>query len=572
MPMPRLSRHFGLIMWAIVLGLLAMAYSPALTRSHVEGFSYFTETMARLYPDTASFDPLWPVNAQFFYASRPGVVWALVPLTWIAPGSAYNLLMWLTMPAFLAGVVCVAKRWSQGPWLAAVASLLVLPVAQDVTFFHNDNIVAITLSLWGIYLLLGSDRPLAIFCAGALVSFAMFCRLDQLLLFPLFAGLAASSATGPKEVLTRWGLLILSFVVVTGLAALIDPAVANPFERIAIATGTEALWDRGRPLPLSLARDARTALVAFGVGAWAILLGVLSAVLHARSADNQRRRVFQLVLLIVYPGVIYLFTVGKYYDPRGYLTMMPMIATLAALGLRYVANASGPAAWGSRAVIAAMLLVPGYPTPRETESAPPTTSGRIWYGPTWRLWQRAKFHAPEATVARLVDTMTGQAKPMIVLTADWNDDRRLQYALVQGDFAPKPMPDPTCADIMEYWVHPDGARLYHLRAHFPFLSQFFGRSAALMLNQGFDCLDKFPSDARFAIRPVGETLFTDLRKPFIEMDPDEWYEITETDIGMAKARAREMMTEFHDTMGPDEIARRVEQMSREALDQPATLH
>jgi hypothetical protein len=145
----------AVLLWAAVLVLLAVALSPVLTRSHVEGFTYFTETMAFLVPDAVRADPLWAMNHRYFYLSRPGVVWAMAPLAHLAPGQAYDLLMWIALPVFLAGLVSFARVWSGARWLSCIAALLALPIAVEVNFFHNDNVLATGLSLWALVLVLG---------------------------------------------------------------------------------------------------------------------------------------------------------------------------------------------------------------------------------------------------------------------------------------------------------------------------------------------------------------------------------------------------------------------------------
>ena len=60
-----LMRRREIALWVAVTGLLALAVSPVLTRSHVEGFTYFTETLSILLPDLSHADPLWSLTRGF---------------------------------------------------------------------------------------------------------------------------------------------------------------------------------------------------------------------------------------------------------------------------------------------------------------------------------------------------------------------------------------------------------------------------------------------------------------------------------------------------------------------------
>jgi hypothetical protein len=516
-------------LWGAVLALLAVAFWPVLTRSHVEGFSYFTETLSTLVPDIGPGDPLWALGRDYFYLSRPGVVWALAPLSDLFPGHSYNLLMWLTMPVFLSGMVVVARVASGASWLSCVATLLVLPIAIEANFFNNDNLLAVSLSLWTTILLLWRPGMATIFVAGALYSLAVLCRLDQVLLAPFFGVLVILHAPRASSAALRVVSMAAGFFVVHGLFALLDPQAANPFARIAAVTEADALWDRSTSVLLAaLLRDASAVLLAVGVGLPAIAAGAIAVVRRAaRDAGMATGRLGALRawalpgLLIGYPVFVYALTLGKYYDPRALMTLLPMLAPLAAMGLqRWVfgpllgaerASSRSPAMKGMMAALLVLpCLVPGVPLlpnvlplPPETENAPPTLTGRIWYGAEWRDWQEANFHAREAAAEAFVDNSVKPGGPSGVLTTDWNDDRRLQYVLAARGFAPADVPEGPCQSVAELWTHPDGASLLHVRTHVPFLLPAAAYTAALYLTHGADCMATLPPDARYLVHPEG---------------------------------------------------------------------
>ncbi len=96
------------LLWFGVVTLIAYTLLPIMTRSHLEGFTYLTETMSLLLPDIAATDPLWDIGSSYFYLSRPGTIWLMAPLSKLVPGSGYTLLMWLAMPVFLFGMVVLS--------------------------------------------------------------------------------------------------------------------------------------------------------------------------------------------------------------------------------------------------------------------------------------------------------------------------------------------------------------------------------------------------------------------------------------------------------------------------------
>jgi hypothetical protein len=419
----------GLCLWALVLVLLLIYLVPTVSRSHVEGFSYFTETMSMQLPDLAAADPLWPINRDFYYMTRPGVVWIMAPLSGLFPGRGYDILMWIVMPVFLSGLVLTTRRLGGASWLASVAVLLFLPIAIEANFFTNDNLLATGLSLWAIVIVTGARGAVAVAVAGALFSLATLVRLDQLLLAPFLVALMVLHARDGRAVLVGMLAAAAGFAIVHGAVALLDPRAANILLRISLASGADALWDR---LPASgiiaVVRDTSAALIAFGAGIPAIVAGARTLARRAeRAASGAPRRGEALrfwampILLMGYPIFIYALTIGKYYDPRGFMTVLPMIAPLAAVGLQHhvfgplLGDPNVPARsrlWTSvvAAVLVLPVLVPGVPIlqrvlplPVETENAPPTLTGRVWYHEAWRNWQETNFHAPERRVAALVD-------------------------------------------------------------------------------------------------------------------------------------------------------------------------
>lgn len=546
------------VVWVAILVLLAVALSPVLTRSHLEGFTYFNETMASLVPDLAVADPLWSMNQRFFHLSRPGVVWAMAPLASVTPGQAYDLLMWIALPLFLGGLVTVARLWGGVRWLSAVAALLTLPIALEGNFFNNDNVLATGLSLWALVLVIGGQGLSGVAGAGVLYGAAVLCRLDQVLLGPLFAILLVLHATSVPVALRRLAAMGAGFALVHGALALIDPKAANLLLRLSVVTETDRLWGRDvGALPLLMIRDASAMLIAVGAGLPVLVAGATALIARSRTGGTPARAL--PFLLIGYPGFIYALTIGKYYDPRGLMVMLPMLTPLAALGLdRWVIGPllGDPPRTGLwrplRGAVAALLLLPVFvpgvplvehvlPIDEETENAPPTLTGRLWYGRAWRDWQE-DFHRPDAEAAAFLDDLiAGEDDPVVVVTTDWTEDRRLQNrALVRGFTPAGPAPG-LCAGISEVWTHGDGTMLIHLRTHIPFLRLAEANSAALFLARGADCLRSQPEARRVAVSDRGVDLTWRAAGIDLRPRPGGYFAVTDADIAALEALAAETL-------------------------------
>ncbi|MEM9437573.1 MAG: hypothetical protein AAGA15_11070 [Pseudomonadota bacterium] len=542
----RSLRHMYGVVVVLVIGF---ALWPAFSRTHLEGFTYFVETMSILQ-DATSLDPLWSVNDAFFYLSRPGMVWAMVPFSALSPGNGYALLMGLATPLFLSGAVIVARCVSGASWAACLGALLAVPITIEAHFFFNDNVLANALSLWAMVLLFWSRKVAVLFAAGALYSAAILVRLDQVLLAPYFALLVFALGPNWRSTFACLAAAFAGFAAIHGAFALLDPTAANPLARIAIAARADALWDRSTgSLLRTLVADGATASLAFGLGLPAIVAGACVSLRARQGMLTDARRA---AVVLLYPVFIYALTLGKYYDPRAFLILVPFLLPLAALGLdRWVFKPLSGVLDG-RPLMAALLLapiaLPGVPllhslpyVAPESESPVPTMTGRIWYPGDWRAWQDAEFKAPDREIARLVETVAQESADTLILSTLWTSDRRLQNALAVAGFKPV-VPESRCAEVSEVWASPTGATVTHVRAHVPFFPRSYTHSAALFLTHAQSCLQAFPPDRRIAIWPHGAIVNIETsREPLLTQRPDGFYQVTDEDIETLARLARETL-------------------------------
>lgn len=572
--------------WVTLIALLALAFSPVVTRSHVEGFSYLTETMSAMAPDFSVTDQIWTMTSSFFYLSRPGTVWAIVPLTGVFPGQGYNALMWLALPVFLTGVLLLCRLWVGASWLASCAVLLAIPLIADVNFFFNSNLPASAVSIAGIALLIWKRTILTAFISGLVLSLAILMRLDQLLFLPLYCLLVVLGPFNPHAMALRLCAALLGGFLVHGGMALIDPAAADLILRIQVTSTADALWERGDASILHLfARDVRAFSNAYFAALPALVGGLPIAVRQSVSRWRGWNSLFELewvlpTLLFTYPFAIYAVTLGKYYDPRGYLTILPFIAPAVALGLdRWVFDplrSSSSLAKSRSGLILALfvalpVVLPGVIGPvsllkssSETESAAPSLTGRVWYTDTWREWQY-RFVDAEMYAAALVAKAEETADTSVIVTASWTEDRQLQHALTFSGYRPAAPENSACADVSQAWDHPGQGRLLHLRTHVPFLPDYPANTSALMVAAGEKCLRSFAMSQRIAAQP--NVAFVSLPAPDLALPALEGggYALPDKAIDMLSEAALETLADRFPRSDPEKAAARLIETSRAKL-------
>ena len=549
-----------LVVWFVVLATLAFALQPILTRSHLEGFTYLTETMSMLVPDYTAAEPLWKVGEDYFYFTRPGIIWAMAPFSALYPGYGYQMLMWVATPIFLSGLIVATKTWSRASWVASFAALLFIPITLEANFFTNDNILAAGLSLWGIVFLLRADRLVFVMLSGALLCLAVLCRLDQVLLVPLFVALACLRAGTLKAAVTRCAVLGLGFGAINLAGFFIDPDAVNVLERIAVAKNVMVHWGyTTRSVAQLINHDISTAMIAFGLGLPAI---VSSIPVITRSIDRNAQDRIQwlgisqawayMVLVLVYPLLIYVMTIGKYLDPRGFLTIAPMLTVIVARGLDdfifkplIVPGEFGKEAYLHRGIIFSILLgplfVPLIPQTSESESAPPYFYGRLWYDGAWRVWQ-TRFFVTEAIADRIITTISETPVPAVAVSWSWTLDRQFQNRLAAAGFRPSSEPETVCLRNTEVWTHHEGAKVYHLRLHVPFYPDVVRNTTMTAIAAGFDCLRAFPEEARYSHGGAGGLVWAG---PLLANEQTKlgWFQITDETLTSLETGARLWVTE-----------------------------
>jgi len=132
--------------------------SPALTATHVEGFTALIQldAIAAQLGLLDRADLLYPVQTEYFYGTRQGVVLllrGLMYLTGTDSDALFRVLTLLCFAVFLGSTAVVARRHSSLGWPAILGSLLLVPGLFELGFYFSDGVVSVAFGMLGFALL-----------------------------------------------------------------------------------------------------------------------------------------------------------------------------------------------------------------------------------------------------------------------------------------------------------------------------------------------------------------------------------------------------------------------------------
>ena len=150
-------RHYR---WALAAAVALYLVSPAFNATHVEGFTALIQmnAIAAHLGMTDRADLLYPVQTEYFYLTRQGVILllrGLMSLSGSYSDALFRLLTFTCFVVFLACTALVAKRHSRLPWIAIFCSLVVIPGLFELGFYFSDNVVSVAFGMLGLALLPG---------------------------------------------------------------------------------------------------------------------------------------------------------------------------------------------------------------------------------------------------------------------------------------------------------------------------------------------------------------------------------------------------------------------------------
>ncbi|MEL6317083.1 MAG: hypothetical protein AAFR16_05530, partial [Pseudomonadota bacterium] len=138
---------------ACLLLVFGFVLRSTLTVAHPGGFTMLMDAygagVAQGWTFSALSSGVYPLVPEYYYYSRPGMVWLLGAFSAISNGLDFVTLMpILSAAAAVAAVAFVARIGRHPVWIAAI-SVLFFPILLEAGFFANDNIVAAAFALGG---------------------------------------------------------------------------------------------------------------------------------------------------------------------------------------------------------------------------------------------------------------------------------------------------------------------------------------------------------------------------------------------------------------------------------------
>lgn len=474
------SRPGTVAIWSsAAFGLLAIyMLSPALTATHVEGFTALIQldAIAAQLGLLDRADLLYPVQTEYFYGTRQGVVLLLRGLMYLTgtDGDAlFRVLTLLCFVVFLGSTAVVARRHSSLGWPAILGSLLLVPGLFELGFYFSDGVVSVAFGMLGFALLPRSAKPritaawvLRGALAGGALGMAVLARTDSVLLLPLAAGLAWLDQPRLRH------LLALGVLGGAAMAAVFAVSYAVSGVTVLQAFQIGQFFDQ-------LHYGARSRLVR--IAAFVLFFGLPGLVLVATGAvqslrktgPRRKKELSRLLVLVVLPLPVLAFALKEATELRQiYPLLAPFVVMHCGRGVEWVWTSltSGvkARAWVGAAIVLGMVLawvLPPVFVP--VRDGPRALLGRLWSPPLWRAWQErvtASLDDVDALVAE-----AGRIPRLVAITAHFNSDHYFQLRAWQRGWRPL-RPEETadgCVGGVQVW-RKDGHELIQVRVENPY--------------------------------------------------------------------------------------------------------
>ncbi len=494
--------------WRAKAGFVAASLylaSPLLLATHPEGFTALIQNAAAA--GNAGMiersNLLYPLHAEYFYLTRVGVVYllqALMKLVGHAGDEAFFALTLTSAVAFaVATLVVVRRRGGPGHWWGA-AAFVMTPGLVELGFYYNDNVVSAAFGMVGLALLppraalddaLLSSRlrhALRASASGAALGYAVLCRPDAVLLWPIAVAFCFLDRTG------RWRLATTLASIGFGMAVVFAASSAWGGSSIlqAFEDTRVFLQIHGFPRPRF---DYLVVLVyALGLPQLLVLIPIgVALTWRDRAPEFGSRR----AVLLLLPGLCLLYFLPNAQQVRHFYPLLaPFVVLLGARGLHWLATGGDRRMLRLRPWLVAAALVLWFAPPLDVplRDGPRFPIGRAWSPIVWR-----EFDGDVERNLASADAIAEQAltvPTLTVVTVQYDSDHYFQRALWRRGYLPHPASEffPACAGGgFEGWRQPDrpGGRAHqvlHVRTENAHVNQRpFSYTEAIQLQRGFAC-------------------------------------------------------------------------------------
>ncbi|MEM1344285.1 MAG: hypothetical protein AAGI34_06860, partial [Pseudomonadota bacterium] len=508
---------------------------PSLYAIPVEGFAFIEGTLALLLREghLAEHIARAGLDAEFFYHTRPAMIWLLAAAASLEPALYYT-----DLAPIAGGLILLATLYCAGAFAThglAIPALAVLsmPILFEMSYFANANIYACICALTGIGLIRRSRGLMAAAVAGALLSAALLFRIDHMLSGAL--GFAAVLATARDWREAFWRAVALGagaaglqggFYLAESAAGL---AASHLPMRIGIASLVLELWDN-EPSPLSGVKQ-----LAFTMAPAAILalIGYSSLAkqwLQEFHAFKTPQYIGGVLFFFVFPALFYSATYSSYFDGRTFTVFAPVVLLCIVRGADTIVATlrqdSQPhrvraLAGAAAALTAALVLVPtsSLSTVYEREAPRVSLTGRVWELPRWHSWMLGRgnmllfqLRNAEAILSRTNDTV-------LLVSNGWNSEHASDHALARQGFhrigAARAGSESSPCAVADHWS--DGTRsVLHLPLHVPFVKDSpRAFTAYALLSDAGACIASFAAERRWFVSAPLTTYYFPEIKPML---------------------------------------------------------
>lgn len=483
--------------WAALAALTAWTMYPALSSVHVEAYIAQLQAMAMMLArggieGIRAFDTYMPLPAEFIYLTRAGIVWLLAGIHAASGGAGdwgFRGLVLVSVAVIAGASVVFARRWGRVPPAASLLALLLVPGLSELGFVLSDNVVSAAFAALGLAAVGRRGSLPGHAAAGALLGFAVFCRLDAALVLPMLGGLALMGHPS-LALVARRGAASGAGLISCLVAGFLFGGV-NVFDAVEVAR----TFSDGR---LGSYPD----VVVLFIGAPIITMLALGFWWNARFALRSAG-FWWAACFVAAPAGLVLASLHLSSNLRYVLPLLaPFLALHGGRGIDLVLRRLLSPGWRGRAVavLAASLVAVPLAMPPNFESmvdGPHSAVGRLWTAPHWREWQERAWSGILRTRA-WADAAAAAGGSTLIVTAHFEDDFHLRQRLIDNGYAVRMGRggEPGCAGLFVYEL--DRSKIVHVRAEPPYwLTGMRGAVEPVMLAAALGCSEAFAPDRAY---------------------------------------------------------------------------
>jgi hypothetical protein len=530
---------------AITVGVMLGAWLllPLIGPVHPEGFTGSVAALAlHLNRDAlANFDPLQPLNTEYFGLTKLGWVLALAGLmkTGLSSLIAMRLLTWVSFAALCSASLQLVRRWTGAPLLLIVAGLVVIPGISESAFIFNDNVPSAALAALALSCLYLPGLGVGAVLCGLLIGLSVLTRTDTILVgaaVPIIMWERTHSIRTTAYALLGTGAA--GATVLLGTLAIFHASIFDVFK---VASAAVAGWGR----PVSAFRPV--VMLVYFVGLPGLMLTACGLVTLFRRHER-----LELARLLLVPLLFAILIGSKLWEARQFLPLTPFVLAIAIYGFRLIMGAKGGRGLALRAGLAAVLgvsLLGPISVPLQ-EDGSHALGGRLANVVRWRDWQK-QIDADFALLVTLPTHAAG-SRPLAIVADQWNEDRYTHLTLEEAGYMIAPGRKAACARVAERFVK-GPSEIYLVRPQLGYVRYWRQLLGERMERFALPCIDSL--HASVVLVASTTRIHKLVRAPEMPIAPGALY----TPLGLQPLDAkgvRQLVNGYHDDALRDRLSGR----------------